>query len=76
MFLITSSYIYTQEIPNNSFEKWFTATEGHEDSENWSTANSTINTFLINDVTTEKTEDAYYCSYAAKLNPSERSGIL
>lgn len=67
IFLIGPTYIYTQVIPNNSFEIWVTATEGHEDPENWSTANSTTNTFPINAVTTEKTEDAYNGSYAAKL---------
>ena len=67
LFLITSSYIYTQDIPNNSFETWFTATEGHEDPENWSTANTTTNVFPVNKITTTKTDDAYDGSYAAKL---------
>ncbi|MDD2635477.1 MAG: PCMD domain-containing protein [Bacteroidales bacterium] len=67
LFLVSASYIYAQDVPNNSFEIWYTADQGHEEPESWSTANSTTNTFPINEVTTEKTDDAYDGNYAAKL---------
>ncbi|MDD4149019.1 MAG: T9SS type A sorting domain-containing protein [Bacteroidales bacterium] len=66
VFFVFNSAI-AQDVPNNSFETWITASQGHEDPESWSTANSTTNTFPIYKVTTEKTDDAYDGNYAAKL---------
>jgi hypothetical protein len=56
-----------QEIPNNSFETWSVAAEGHEDPDSWSTANSTTNVSPLFITTTDKTDDAYDGSFAAKL---------
>lgn len=60
-------FVFSQDIPNNSFETWYTAAEGHEDPEGWSTANPTTNVIPIYVLTTEKTEDSYDGSFAAKL---------
>ena len=56
-----------QDIPNNGFDNWYTASQGHLDPESWSTANSTTNVFPIFKITTERTEDAFEGQYAAKL---------
>ncbi len=66
-FLFIVNNVFSQEIPNNNFEIWNTATEGHEDPESWNTANPTTNISPINVITTEKTTDAYEGNYAAKL---------
>lgn len=65
--LFIAVFAFSQEIPNNSFESWTTASAGHEDPDSWSTANSTTNVFPIYKFTTEKTTDAYDGTYAAKL---------
>lgn len=67
IILVFTSVSFSQEIPNNSFESWTEAAEGHEDPDSWSTANSTTNVFPIYKITTTKTDDAYDGSYAAML---------
>jgi hypothetical protein len=66
-FVFFALFVNAQQVPNNSFELWQTADEGHEDPVSWGTANSTTNVFPINKVTTEKTNDAYDGSFAAML---------
>ncbi|MDD3741271.1 MAG: hypothetical protein PHH30_08515 [Bacteroidales bacterium] len=67
IFFFFTIVVYSQNIPNNSFEEWYTAAEGHEDPVSWNTANPTTNVMPIYKVTTEKTDDSYEGSYAAKL---------
>lgn len=66
-FLLFVVLVFSQEIPNNSFELWTTASAGHEDPDSWSTANSTTNVIPFYKKTTEKVTDSYDGNYAAKL---------
>ena len=59
--------VFSQTIPNNSFDEWHTAEQGHEDPVSWNTANSTTNVMPIYKITTEKTTDSYEGEYAVKL---------
>lgn len=67
IFVSFSVLLFSQNIPNNSFEEWYTATAGHEDPLSWNTANPTTNVSPINKVTTEKSTDSFDGTYAVKL---------
>ncbi len=67
IFTVWTIQLSAQLIPNNSFESWTIATAGHEDPDNWATANPTTNVFPLYVVTTEKTTDAYDGSFAVKM---------